>query len=99
MADRSGEHAARVVRLAMFPMLTRKNAASRLFCYQWVDPLRSYGISASVHPPSPITLFELLCERGSSPVDLALKGLYWYGLVPVVRMAQMLSAARAAVVL
>src|SRR5438270_8603821 len=83
----------RPIRLAMFPMMTAKNAATRLFCYQWVTPLIGHRIIAAVYPPSSIRMYERLCERPSSCLTLPCKALYWYAIVPLTRIAQLVAAA------
>ena len=82
------------LRVAMFPMMTRKDAASRLFCYQWVPYLRHQGIDATVYPPSSVWLFELLCEARFSVPRQVFKALYWYNVVPLTRLLQILHAMR-----
>lgn len=73
----------------MFALLTKKNAASRVFCYQLVPYLQSAGIQVQVFPPSPVWVFELMCESVRVPVlRTALKAAYWYGVVPLVRLFQ-----------
>lgn len=83
----------------MFTLLTKKNAASRVFCYQLIPFLRSAGIQVSVFPPSPVWVFELLCESVRIPVvRTAMKGVYWYGFVPAIRLFQIARSAGSDVV-
>lgn len=83
----------------MFALLTKKNAASRVFCYQLVPYLRSMGIQVEVFPPSPVWLFELLCEDVRVPIlRTALKVAYWYGIVPPIRLLQIARSARSDIV-
>ena len=77
----------------MFTLMTRKDAASRLFCYQWLEPLRRGGVLAKVYPPSSVRLYEIFCERrGREPLVLLAKAIYWYLLVPPTRLWQIARA-------
>jgi glycosyltransferase involved in cell wall biosynthesis len=90
---------ARPLKLSMFALLTKKNAASRVFCYQLVPHLQSIGIQVRVFPPSPVRIFELLCESVRVPVlRTALKIAYWYGVVPPIRLLQIAWSARSDIV-
>jgi glycosyltransferase involved in cell wall biosynthesis len=76
----------------MFTLLTEKNAASRVFCYQYAPRFRAAGVHTAVFSPSPLRIFELLCERRRLVAPL--KALYWYGIVLPVRLLQIPRAWR-----
>ena len=80
----------------MFTLLTEKNAASRAFAYQFAPRFRACGVSTAVYPPSPVRIFELLCE-GRHLARLR-KALYWYGIVAPVRLWQIARAWRCDVI-
>jgi len=84
------------MRVAMFTLLTEKNAASRVFGYQFAPRLRAAGVPTAVYPPSPVRIFELLCE--ARLLAGPRKALYWYGIVLPVRLWQIARAWRCDVI-
>jgi glycosyltransferase involved in cell wall biosynthesis len=76
----------------MFMLLTKKNAASRAFCYEFAPRLAAAGVETTMLPPSSVRAFELLCERRR--LTTAAKALYWYGLVLPTRLLQIARAGR-----
>ena len=84
------------MRVAMFMLLTKKNAATRAFGYQFAARFRAAGVPTDVYPPSPVWIFELLCE-GRRLTRLR-KALYWYGIVLPVRIWQIALAWRCDVI-
>jgi glycosyltransferase involved in cell wall biosynthesis len=96
------EHTARdePIRVAMFTELTRKNGSSRVVCFQFENEFRKQGLDVRFYPPSPVRLYEALCERLRGPrlLSLVSKGFYWYAVVLPVRLAQIALAVRSDVV-
>jgi len=84
------------MRVAMFTLLTEKNAASRAFGYQFAPRLRAAGVPTAIYPPSPVRIFELLCE--GRLLSAPRKALYWYGIVLPVRLWQIARACRCDVI-
>ena len=84
------------MRVAMFTLLTEKNAASRAFGYQFAPWFRAAGVPTAVYPPSPVWIFELLCE--GRLLAGPRKALYWYGIVLPVRLWQIVRAWRCDVI-
>ena len=84
------------MRVAMFMLLTKKNAATRAFGYQFAPRFRAAGVPTDVYPPSPVWIFELLCE-GRRLARLR-KALYWYGIVLPARIWQIARAWRCDVI-
>jgi glycosyltransferase involved in cell wall biosynthesis len=80
------------VRVGMFMLLTKKNAASRAFGYEFAPRLRAAGVETTLLPPSSVRAFELLCERRR--FSTAAKALYWYGLVLPSRLLQIARSGR-----
>ena len=84
------------MRVAMFTLLTEKNAASRAFGYQFAPRFRAAGVETAVYPPSPVRIFELLCE--GRLLAGPRKALYWYGIALPVRLWQIARAWRCDVI-
>lgn len=73
-------------------LLTKKNAASRAFGYEFAPRFAAAGVETTMLPPSSVRAFELLCERRR--LTNAFKALYWYGLVAPTRLLQIARAGR-----
>lgn len=81
------------LKVLMFTMLTKKNASSRVECYQFKPYLEANGIEVCICPPTSVRLFEVFQEpkriyfRGQG---LLFNLFYWYMLTLPNRLKDLL---------
>jgi glycosyltransferase involved in cell wall biosynthesis len=90
----------------MVSLSPTSNAATRIFCERPLEDLAAggYPIVGRVFPPTSPWLYSRLAlpsydSHRPRAIELARRGLYWYLIVPIVRVAQLPAIARYDVVL
>lgn len=89
--------AGRPLRVALFALLPRVNAATRTFCERPLPHLARRGIESRLFLPSGDFAYRLLV-RPSSRLRIPLAVLYWYAIVLPRRFVQLARALRADVI-